>query len=173
MKKKWSTALIGIVVFLYQIGASHASTININAVSNNYLNPVNFFFTAGTYDLTPIGVANGGAYNAFSTHYSFANSWLWRYTMSSAELGVINVNHIGYSPTEMAAFATAVTTSFTLTADASVSFAIYDGPGGYAWSGDNVGGISLATSVVPVPSSIFLLGSGLLGIGFVRRRLKK
>ena len=140
----------------------NAAIININSVSNTTQNPVSVYFDAGTHILNPIGVADGGNYNAWSTHIGAAGSWLWRYNISSNELGIIEVNHLPYSQTEMDAFATAVSASFTLTTGAFVDLYVYDGPGGYAYAGDNYGGISLST--VPVPPAIWLFGTGLIGL---------
>ena len=173
MGKRTFSTLAGILLLLGTVGVGTipAAIINIDARNNHTLNPVIVFFEAGTYNLNPIGVADGGAYNSFSADDGNNSTWLWRYTMESDELGFIQVNHLPYSNTEMEAFATAVSTSFTLTSSADVSFYIYDGPGGYLWSNDNVKGISLST--VPLPGAVWLLGSGLIGIVGVRRKFEK
>ena len=74
-----------------------------------------------------------------------------------------------FQQTENDAFATAISTSFTLTTGADLEFFIKDGPNGYEFSGDNLGGISLAT--IPIPAAVWLFGSGLLGlVGMARRK---
>jgi hypothetical protein len=160
------------VILIFSIGSVKAAVLNINAVSNNTLNPVNVFFDAGTYVLNPIGTVDGGTFNAFSAGPGTGGrvgSWKWQYSFSSAEFGRIDVNFGPFQLTEMDAFATAVSASFTLTQGANVEFFIADGPNGYEYSGDNFGGISLST--VPVPAAAWLFGSGLIGlIGIARRK---
>ena len=146
-----------------------ATIINIDAINNNTLNPVSIFFDAGTHVLNPIGISNGGDYDALSAHRGINNTWLWRYSILSSEIGVIDVNFSHpFSETEMDAFATAVSTSFTLTSGDFVNFYIHDGPNGHEWSADNVGGISLSS--VPIPPAVWLLGSGLIYLAGLARR---
>ena len=151
-----------------------AATININSVSNNTLDPVVMFFGAGTYVLSPISDADGGAYTAFSigpgTIGGRVGTWKWQYSFSTPELGTVDVNFGPTNTSESDAFATAVSTSFTLTQAANVEFFIKDGPNGHEYSGDNLGGVSLST--IPVPAAVWLFGSGLLGLVGITRRKK-
>jgi hypothetical protein len=58
-----------------------------------------------------------------------------------------------------------VGTEFTLTADQSVYFFVFDtGP----W--DNVGGVSLRLTQVPEPGGLLLLAAGLTGLLAIRRQ---
>ncbi len=45
---------------------AQSQIININSRSNNQSNPVNVFLEAGTYQVEPIGTADGGAFNAWN-----------------------------------------------------------------------------------------------------------
>jgi len=135
-----------------------AVTIDINSKINNTQKTVVIYFDAGTHVLNPIGVADGGTYDAFSIGPGSAGdrvgTWRWQYSYQSAEIGLVEVN-FGYPhDTESEAFAGAVNSSFTLSQGANVEFFIKDGPNGYEYSNDNLGGVSLST--VPIPP---LLGS--------------
>ena len=46
--------------------SAQSQIININSRSNNQSNPVNVFLEAGTYQVEPIGTADGGAFNAWN-----------------------------------------------------------------------------------------------------------
>ena len=125
---------IACTILLFVHLPASAVIINIDSVSNNTLDPVVVYFDAGTYTLNPIGVADGGAYTAFSIGPGSAGdrvgSWRWQYSYQSAEIGLVEVN-FGYPhDTESEAFAGAVTSSFTLTEGANVEFFIKDGPNG-------------------------------------------
>lgn len=50
----------------------NAGIVNIDARTNSTTNPVVMFFDAGTYEVTPIGVSDGGTYNAW-------NPWIGDY----------------------------------------------------------------------------------------------
>lgn len=167
------------VLALVGVTSAAPTIININGRTNHILNPVQLFFEAGTYTLDPIGVADGGLYNAISYGAGQGpgryKSWHWWYWMESPELGVVAINTPqAYLNYEMDAFAAAVSTTFSLSTDADVKFYILDGPGGYAYAGDNIGGISLRVSSgarpIPAPCGVVLasLGAGL--VGWLRRR---
>ena len=60
------------VIFLISILGSqaYAAIVNINSGANHLGNPVQVFLDAGTYSVTNIGVADGGAYDGWS-NWSF------------------------------------------------------------------------------------------------------
>jgi len=174
--KKGVLFFFGVTAFLGFVGSVQAAIININSKSNAINNPVVINFEAGTYDVVPIGVADGGGYNAWSACNGHSNTWVHRYCFSSSEFGGACIGGTGsgpYSATEMDAFNTAISTSFTLTSGADVNFYVWDGPNGYEYARDNVGGVSLDVSAVPIPSALWLLSSGLMGIIGIGRKLKK
>lgn len=143
-----------------------AAIININSKNSPRSNPVSVLFSAGTYSVTPIGIADGGQYNAWNAWIGWPNppsyaGWLNRYGLFSDEFDIYLDDNIRYS-TSLEALANAQSTSFTLTDDAMVNFYINDNPGDY---GDNVGGMSLqVTTSVPEPGVIFLFASGMIYI---------
>ena len=58
--------------------------------------------------------------------------------------------------------------TFTLANAQSVNFFVFDNP-----YGDNRGGISLQVSSVPAPATVWLFGSGLIGLTDIARRRRK
>ena len=171
MKKKLVAALAMGLFMSGMVGMVNAATININARTNTTTNPAVVYFTAGTYDVTPIGVADGGAYNAWNAWGVVnlpSNGWLNAYSLSSIEFSAYTVGDGVKYATDLLALSNATVTSFTLAADRNVNFFISDNP--YS---DNIGGISLDVNPVPVPGTVWLLGSGLFGISVARIRKNK
>lgn len=124
--------------------ASARQHVDINAISNAANNPLSGLYEPGTYQVFPISPVHGGAYLAWSTHLGNPGSFLHRYSLESTEFGYQEPGGtIGYQPTTEAAYLGAVSTSFTIVTQALVNFYVCDGPGCYAWAGDNTGGISL------------------------------
>ena len=151
---------------------ARASIININSRTNTTTNPVIEFFNAGTYEITPIGVADGGAYNAWNAwgYVSLPHSgWLNDYSLSSSEFSAFTIKDGVRHATDMLALSNAISTSFTLASDDNVNFFITDNRG-YS---DNVGGISLSVDPVPIPGAVWLLGSGLIGLVGFRKKFRK
>lgn len=166
----------GLAVGLFIIGlveVGNAAIVDINAKTNTTTNPVIMFFDAGTYDVTPIGVADGGEYNAWNAWIGGSNppsnaGWLNSYSLSSDEFPAYTVsdNTTRYS-TDLLALSNALGTSFTLSSAGNVNFFITDSA---YW--DNVGGISLDVNPVPIPAAFWLLGTGFIGIVGLRAKRK-
>jgi len=63
------SALISVLLFLVILSSSadsHTQIVNIDATVNDQNNPVNINLEAGVYRVEPIGIADGGTYNAWN-----------------------------------------------------------------------------------------------------------
>ena len=171
MKKKMLAGLVTGFLMFGMVGMVNAAIININARTSTTTNPVVEYFTAGTYDVIPIGVEDGGTYNAWNA-WGYVNlphsGWINSYSLSSDEFDAFTVYDGVKYATDLLALDNAITTSFTLTSNGYVNFFITDSP--YS---DNIGGISLNVNPVPVPAAVWLLGTGLAGLVGTRIRRKK
>ena len=154
--------LLTFVVITLISCSSKASMVDINAYSNTTTNPVVKYFEAGTYNVTPIGIDDGGTYNAW-TAWTDKHAWLSTYSLSSDEFPKYTVGSGTYE-TPLIALDNAVGTSFTLQSSGNVNFFISD-----SYYSDNSGGMSLEVSLVPVPGAALL---GLLGLGTAGIKLR-
>lgn len=150
MVKKTFSVLLGGIIILGIIGIGQASiVINLNSEIEYPSNQITVFFEAGTYNVTPIGVADGGTYNSWNAWGIVdlpEQGWVNLYYFSSTEFGQIVIyDDIRYA-SELSALYNALSTSFTLTSDANVNFYVKDSP-----FSDNVGGMSLRIDADPSP----------------------
>ncbi len=144
--------------------STHADVVNIDANSSSYESPVTCFFEAGTYLVTPIGIDDGGVYNAWNNHYT-SGAWLNRYGFYCDEFEIYIDDGMAYD-TELEALANAQSSQFTITSDSNVNFYIFDLPGMYQ---DNIGGMSVEVTPVPEPISFLLFPFGALLFKFFHK----
>lgn len=142
-------ARISVVTLLLAV-PTEAMIINLHGVNNCRQNPVTVACETGTYHIDPIGIADGGKYDAVSLHYGQSGSWRHTYTIESDQFDRISAD-TGYCANAREALAKGIHSSFTLTAPANVSFYIWDGPNGSEYRGDNQGGISLRVTAEEPP----------------------
>lgn len=148
----------------------NAATVNLNASISN--NAVKLDLIAGTYNVTPTS-DQYTAWNAWGTTKSCNDSgkscrkgWINNYSITTPTETIFSSDHVRYATPELALM-NALSTSFTLLTDATVTFFISDKP--YT---DNLGGISLNVSQVPIPAAAFLFAPALLGFMGLRRKAK-
>lgn len=184
---------------LLYVGNANAVIIDLNSRVNDLNNPVNLNLDAGTYNIDPIGTADGGLYNAWNawgittctdpagcprTSPTTVVGWLNVYSFGSADLTNVFINGVAATPSSgdiyyvdpflaypdpLSALADAWSAQFTLNT-ASVVTVSFAIPDRPL--SDNVGGMSLrvdATSA-PEPPTIALMGLGLVGIGIGYKR---
>lgn len=92
---------------------ARAVVVNVNARSNSQENPAQILLNAGTYAVTPLGAADGGAFNAWSawrfttcsdpegcqrTSPTTFTGWLNAYTILSADLTHVSVDNEELAP---------------------------------------------------------------------------
>ena len=144
--KRLSLATVCGVMILGLVGTAQASIVDINAVIHSDSNPLILSFEAGTYDVVPIKIEDGGAYTAWSTRYGIPGSWVHNYCVNSDAFDAIcflDCPNPQYNSADEAFDNCAESTSFTVGATTDVAFYVLDYPNAYY---DNEGGISLEVS---------------------------
>lgn len=171
----------------FSLTSAHAVVVNIEGNSVYWASHPGdtILLSAGTYQITPIGIANGGTYNAWNAWGSGATGcdtagvcsrgYLNSYSFYQVNAGwgtlvnmgglVVDGSAIAYG-SEMLALANAQSSIITLQHADYLRFFVYDGE---SWYSDNIGGMSLKVESVPVPAAVWLLGSGLFGMIGVAR----
>ena len=141
MKKKgFAYPALVTIVFLLAVGghlalACDSMIVNLDASITTRQYPVKLYFEAGTYLVEPIGIAEGGLYNAWSPR----DGWVSRYGYSSKELGDITSPDRAVYETAQQALRNAPSMSFTIQEPGWVDFYTPDNQN----TGDKLGGMSL------------------------------
>lgn len=176
------------ILTFFPLASAQAAIVNIDSKSEYWASHPGdtILLSAGTYKITPIGIAEGGTFNAWNAwgavtgcnivgvcSQGYLNSYSF-YQVNAGWGTLVNVGGLvidGSATTysnEMLALANAQSSTITMQSTDYLRFFVYDGE---SWYSDNIGGVSLRVEPVPVPSAIWLLGSSLLGlIGFARKR---
>lgn len=189
----------GVVALLSGVLAANATsamTVDVNAREFGRGNPLDVFLPAGTYTITPIGQADGGAYNSYlawssstctdpsgctPTSPATVRGWSHSYFVESENLESASADGSPLTiedntasawdgllyPNDLLALANAVPMEITLSDDGDVGFFIRDSQNALS---DNSGGVSLDVTLVPLPASLWLLVSGLVWLGAYRAR---
>lgn len=166
---------IFITLGLFFIASITANAATVNLDSTNSNNATTLSLTAGTYNVS----AFAGTYTAWNAWgyikgcdgngANCSQGWINNYSIETPETGAFRISDGGRYATASLALLNALSTSFTLLSDTTVTFFIKDKP--YS---DNKGGMSLtiSPSAVPIPAAAFLFAPALLGFMGLRRRAK-
>ena len=131
--------LVALAISCFPVTVSAQGVIiNLDATKNSRVRPIVRSFTAGKYFVQPIGIADGGAYDAYEASTSGPGTWVTDYSIASSQFPTIRCwDHHGYM-TASGALENAVSAEFTLQRDGNVQFYVTDDA-----LGDNRGGVSL------------------------------
>lgn len=165
MKKNIFAGIVGLLLAVTICSTASATVINLDSLVNTYSNTVDLELTSGQYTVTPIQDLYT-SWNAWG-NTSGDHGWINNYSLVSSEFAAYLVSDGIRYKTPEDAFLNAVSTSFTLLTDTTVSFYIGD-----SYYKDNIGGISLSVAPVPEPATLILLGTGLIGLCTYRRSRK-
>ena len=113
MSRVCTRFVLPLLLGLFSARAGTALIINIDATTNNFANPINLLLAAGTYTVTPIGIAGGGLYDAWNpwgdatcgnpsgctqTLPTTVTGWKNSYDVLSEALSAVSVNGSPLSP---------------------------------------------------------------------------
>lgn len=181
------------VFFLLNAASVYAAIIDVSANWEywryNY-SPISF--AAGTYRITPIGIADGGQYNAWNAwgagevsecdevgqcSRGYINSYSFGFVgendfiteMATVGGSVVDGTASAYQ-TPLLALANAESYVFSVAQPEKLYFYLRDGAN---WYYDNAGGMSLSIQAIPEPKIMTLVISGLLLAAVsLRRRMR-
>lgn len=151
----------------------NAAVVDLTAKNTNNLNAVELNLAAGTYNVNAFA-GTFTSWNAWGTttgcNAAGANcskGWINSYSIETPETGVMLITDgVRYSTSQLALL-NSISATFTLLSDATVKLFINDSN-----FKDNVGGMSLNVSAVPIPAAALLFAPALLGFMGLRRKAK-
>ena len=148
---------------------ANAATVNLDSRTST---ATSLWLSAGNYTVTPIK-DDYTAWNAWGKTtdcngmgMECAKGWINNYSITTPTETIFTSNAVKYRDAALA-LTYALSTSFTLAIAGSVDFFIGD-----IQYKDNIGGMSLNVSKVPVPAAAFLFAPALLGFLGLRRKAK-
>jgi PEP-CTERM motif len=184
LQHAFRSTLLAFGIFMVALAPARAVVVNIDALTNNSITPINVFLAAGTYNVTPIAPPTSGAvytaWNAWGNTEGCntegicsVHGWLNAYVIAdtgTGDLPAIKIQSGQAYETAGLAFANALGYQFTLPIAQTLSFYIDDDI-----LSDNLGGISLAVNPTPLPGTLplFATGLGVFGLLGWRRNRKK
>jgi hypothetical protein len=165
-----STVLaLGVALLVLAPGKLHATSVTYDLTLTDATNSLYSGTGVVTFSVTPTATYTN--YSADVTALSFTiDGQTFKKTDAGATLSVFEFSQL--TPTASIydiTFADTVGSSDRLTLDTSGTYAFYYDNGQAAAYGD-FGAATLVSSAAPEPSSLFLLGTGLLGLGLLVRR---
>ncbi|HEC73979.1 MAG TPA: hypothetical protein ENI26_06350 [Methylophaga aminisulfidivorans] len=176
MKLFSKQALITLGFVIMAPMTANAATVHLDAKLNTSGNAVELALKAGTYTVNPFKDDTYTSWNAWGktegcdgAGTNCSKGWINNYSFTTPS-GTTNIrtSDTDRFATADLALLNAVGATFTLLSDATVQFFIPD-----TKYGDNIGGMSLNVSAVPIPAAAFLFAPALLGFMGLRRKAQK
>lgn len=176
MKLFSKNLLIALGLLIMAPLTANAATVHLDAKTNTSSNAVELNLKAGTYSISPFKDDTYTAWNAWgkvqgcsADGTGCSKGWVnnYSFTTPSGTTHIITSDTGRYETADLALL-NALGATFTLLSDATVQFFINDSN-----YGDNIGGMSLNVSAVPIPAAAFLFAPALLGFMGLRRKAQK